>query len=106
MNYTFDKKITKTVMFNLNPVWSEGFQFRGVGDHPKELFINLICWNYHPDKDPEYMGEIKLAIKKFYKESEGNGCHCVEKWLKLTQGKNRKAPKKIAGEIKLRFIAF
>jgi hypothetical protein len=54
------------------------------------------------------MGECKLSLKKFYKESESYGCYVVEKDFPLESGKqpNLKSVKKVQGSLKFRFIAY
>eukprot|EP01126_Amoeba_proteus_P009627 TRINITY_DN13666_c0_g2_i11.p1 TRINITY_DN13666_c0_g2~~TRINITY_DN13666_c0_g2_i11.p1 ORF type:complete len:413 (+),score=106.13 TRINITY_DN13666_c0_g2_i11:1-1239(+) len=119
--FQFPKKQTNYVSQSLQPKWGEAVEFRNVKAlSGKDTNIIIICWDWDAVGQADYMGEFRVDVKKYYKESINLGCRCVERWFKLTSSSDaqkmmRKGLSKdgltyksavITGSVKLRFLAF
>jgi len=108
--YQFKEKKSSTAT-GLNPFFGESMHFPDLGLQ-KDKNVNAIvsCW-CEPVRqgDPAlFLGECKIPLKYFFKESEKEGCHCFEKEYELTSSKAKKVfqVKKFQGSLKFRFIAY
>lgn len=106
-NYTFENiktnlvKGTKSLLY-----WGTGYSFHDVGENKdKELMIVVSLWS---EPSQSFLGEVKVPLKKYFKESESYGLTCCEKSFKFSEGKRKveRTAKKLTGEVRLRFIAF